>query len=49
MTGPPGVRALEFEALGPVPFCGMLLADMGADVLSVVGLWGVTLEVTSGE
>ncbi len=30
-----GVRVLEFEALGPGPFCGMLLADMGADVLLV--------------
>lgn len=27
-----GFRVLEFEALGPAPFCGMLLADMGADV-----------------
>jgi len=30
-----GVRVLEFEALGPGPFCGMMLADMGADVLLV--------------
>ncbi len=30
-----GIRILEFEALGPGPFCGMLLADMGADVLLV--------------
>ena len=30
-----GVRVLEFEAIGPGPFCGMLLADMGADVLLV--------------
>ena len=30
-----GLRILEFEAIGPVPFCGMLLADMGADVLLV--------------
>ncbi len=28
-----GIRVLEFEAIGPVPFCGMMLADMGADVL----------------
>ena len=28
-----GVRVLEFEAIGPGPFCGMMLADMGADVL----------------
>ncbi|MGH8682503.1 MAG: CaiB/BaiF CoA transferase family protein, partial [Burkholderiales bacterium] len=30
-----GVRVLEFEAIGPAPFCGMMLADMGADVLLV--------------
>ena len=30
-----GVRVLEFEAIGPGPFCGMMLADMGADVLLV--------------
>ena len=30
-----GVKVLEFEAIGPVPFCGMMLADMGADVLLV--------------
>src|SRR5436190_23551648 len=30
-----GVRILEFEAIGPGPFCGMMLADMGADVLLV--------------
>jgi alpha-methylacyl-CoA racemase len=30
-----GVRILEFEAIGPAPFAGMMLADMGADVLLV--------------
>ena len=30
-----GLRILELEAIGPAPFCGMLLADMGADVLLV--------------
>ncbi len=30
-----GIRVLELEAIGPAPFCGMLLADMGADVLLV--------------
>ena len=30
-----GLRVLEFEAIGPGPFCGMLLADMGADVLLI--------------
>ncbi len=28
-----GVRVLEMGAIGPVPFCAMLLADLGADVL----------------
>ena len=28
-----GLRVLEFEAIGPGPFCGMMLADMGADVM----------------
>ena len=36
MSGPlAGVRVLEFEAIGPGPFAGMLLADMGADVIVV--------------
>jgi len=30
-----GLRVVEFEAIGPGPFCGMMLADMGADVLLV--------------
>jgi len=30
-----GIRVIEFEAIGPGPFAGMLLADMGADVLVV--------------
>src|SRR5688572_16304158 len=30
-----GIRVIEFEAIGPGPFAGMLLADMGADVILV--------------
>jgi crotonobetainyl-CoA:carnitine CoA-transferase CaiB-like acyl-CoA transferase len=30
-----GVRAVEFEGLGPAPFCGMLLADLGAEVVLI--------------
>jgi alpha-methylacyl-CoA racemase len=30
-----GVRVLELSSMGPVPFCGMLLGDMGADVLRI--------------
>jgi alpha-methylacyl-CoA racemase len=36
MSGPlDGVRVLEFAGIGPAPFCAMLLADMGADVVRV--------------
>ena len=35
-TGPlSGLRVLEFEAIGAAPFAGMMLADMGSDVLLV--------------
>jgi len=30
-----GIKVLEFEAIGPGPFAGMLLADMGADVILI--------------
>ena len=30
-----GVRVIEFQGSGPGPFAGMLLADMGADVLLI--------------
>ena len=30
-----GVKIIEMAGIGPAPFCGMLLADMGADVLRV--------------
>ena len=36
MTGPlTGLKVVEMAGLGPAPFCGMLLADMGAEVLSI--------------
>ena len=36
MPGPlSGIKVLELEAIGPGPFAGMLLADMGADVLVI--------------
>ena len=35
-TGPlAGVRVLEFSGLGPAPFAGMLLAELGCDVVKV--------------
>jgi len=30
-----GLSVIELEGLGPAPFCGMLLADLGADVVSI--------------
>lgn len=30
-----GVRIIEVAGLGPGPFCGMMLADMGADVITI--------------
>jgi alpha-methylacyl-CoA racemase len=30
-----GIRIVEVAGIGPGPFCGMMLADMGAEVLSV--------------
>ncbi len=30
-----GVKVLEFAGLGPAPFCAMLFADMGAEVLRI--------------
>jgi len=30
-----GVKVLEFAGIGPGPFCGMLLADMGAEVIRI--------------
>ena len=28
-----GLKILEFAGIGPGPFCGMLLADLGAEVI----------------
>jgi alpha-methylacyl-CoA racemase len=30
-----GLKVLEFDAIGPVPFCGMMLADHGAEVIRI--------------
>ena len=30
-----GVKVIEFSALGPGPFCGMILADLGAEVIVI--------------
>ena len=35
-----GIRVVEIAGIGPGPFCGMLLADMGAEVILVERLSG---------
>jgi alpha-methylacyl-CoA racemase len=30
-----GVRVVELASIGPIPFCGMVLSDMGADVVRI--------------
>lgn len=41
MAGPlAGVRVVELAGLGPVPFAGMVLADLGADVVRVDRIGG---------
>src|SRR4051794_24071149 len=41
MAGPlDGIRVIELPAMGPVPFVGMLLADLGADVVRIDRLPG---------
>jgi alpha-methylacyl-CoA racemase len=36
MSGPlHGLKIIEMAAIGPAPFCGMLLADMGADIVRI--------------
>jgi len=42
-----GLKVIELSALGPVPFCGMLLGDMGADVVRVdrVGASDIGIEI----
>jgi len=30
-----GIKIIELAGLGPVPFCGMVLADLGADVIRI--------------
>lgn len=49
-TGPlAGVRVLELPSIGPAPFAGMLLADLGADVVRVDRPGGPGLAVVPAE
>ena len=41
-----GLRVLEFGHIAAVPFCGMLLADLGADVVRVDRPTGPGLSLT---
>lgn len=42
MTGPlHGVRIIMMGGLGPAPLCGMLLGDLGAEVIRIDALAGV--------
>ena len=44
MTGPlSGLRVIEFAGLGPGPFCAMMLADHGAEVIRIDRLGGNAL------
>lgn len=35
-----GLRIVEFDAIGPVPLCATMLADMGADIVRIVRAGG---------
>ena len=37
-----GVRVIELAGIGPGPFCGMMLADMGADVVRIDRIGGTS-------
>jgi alpha-methylacyl-CoA racemase len=45
-TGPlAGIRVIELAGLGPAPFCGMMLADLGAEIIRIdragAAPWGI--------
>ena len=45
-----GLKVIEFAGIGPGPFCGMLLSDLGADVVRIDrkgGRGGSKFDVTS--
>src|SRR5580700_2139913 len=42
-----GYRVVEFAGIGPGPFCGMMLADQGAEVVRITRPGAVLSETTS--
>lgn len=44
-----GVRVVEFAGLGPAPFCAMMLADHGADVIRISRRGGKSMADESGD
>ncbi|WP_428686394.1 CaiB/BaiF CoA transferase family protein [Roseibium sp.] len=44
-----GLKVLEFDAIGPVPFCGMMLSDHGADITRIIRPGGQPNGVDAGE
>ncbi|HCX14192.1 MAG TPA: carnitine dehydratase [Rhodospirillaceae bacterium] len=40
-----GIKVVEMAAIGPVPFCGMALADMGAEVICVERVFDANLGI----
>jgi alpha-methylacyl-CoA racemase len=50
VTGPlTGLRVVELAGIGPAPFAGMLLADLGADVVRIDRPGGLALAVVPPE
>jgi alpha-methylacyl-CoA racemase len=46
MSGPlTGLTVIELQGIGPAPFCGMVLSDMGADVIRIDRATNVPAEV----
>lgn len=43
-----GLRVVEFDAIGPAPFCGMMLADHGASVIRIRRPGGQPAAVDAG-
>ena len=40
-----GIRVIEMAGLAPVPFCGLILADFGADVIRIDRSEGDNIDV----